>query len=105
VRQADAVRLGNEAEESAVAVEAPWPARFDDLETRLVVPVEDFVRHAAIRPAIHKGQCAEPIHPTLATVTRQSGKMPLTEAVGRRSSSLLIARLMLRLCVLRIGKL
>ncbi len=49
VGQADAVRLGDETEQRAVAVEAPRPARLDDLEARLVVPVEDLVRHAAVR--------------------------------------------------------
>ena len=37
VRQADAMRFGDEPEESAVAVEAPRPAHFDDFEARLVV--------------------------------------------------------------------
>ena len=47
VRQADAVRLGDEAEERAVAVEAPGPALLDDLEARLVVAVEQLVRDLA----------------------------------------------------------
>ena len=49
VREADAVRLGDEAEERAVAVEAPRPALLHDLEARLVVAVEDLVGHAARR--------------------------------------------------------
>ena len=49
VRQADAVRLGDQAEERAVAVEAPGPALLDDLEARLVVAVEQLVRHLAGR--------------------------------------------------------
>ncbi len=61
VGQADAVRLGDEAEERAVAVEAPGPARLDDLETRLVVPVEDLVRDTAIRPTVHEGQRVRPV--------------------------------------------
>ena len=56
VCEANAVRFGDKAIERAVAVEAPWPASFDNLEARLVVPVEDLVRHAAVRPAIHEGQ-------------------------------------------------
>ena len=43
VREADAVRLGDQAEERAVAVEAPGPALLDDLEARLVVAVEQLV--------------------------------------------------------------
>ena len=49
VREADAVRLGDEAEERAVAVEAPGAALLDDLEARLVVAVEQLVRHLAGR--------------------------------------------------------
>ena len=37
VRQADAMRLGDEAEQRAVAVEAPGPALLHDFEARLVV--------------------------------------------------------------------
>ena len=47
VREADALRLGDEAEERAVAVEAPGAALLDDLEPRLVVAVEELVGHAA----------------------------------------------------------
>jgi hypothetical protein len=47
---------GDQAEERAVAVEAPWAARLDKLDAWLVVPVEDLVRHPPVRPAIHDGQ-------------------------------------------------
>ena len=43
VREADALRLGDEPEQRAVAVEAPGPALLDDLEPRLVVAVEQLV--------------------------------------------------------------
>ena len=49
VREADALRLGDEAEERAVAVEAPGPALLDDLEARLVVAVEQLVGDPAGR--------------------------------------------------------
>ena len=49
VREADAVRLGDEAEERAVAVEAPRAALLDDLEARLVVAVEELVGDPARR--------------------------------------------------------
>ena len=49
MREADAVRLGDEAEEGAVAVEAPWPPCLDDLEAWLVVAVEQLVRDPAGR--------------------------------------------------------
>ena len=49
VREADAVRLGDEAEQRAVAVEAPGPALLDDLEAGLVVAVEQLVGDLAGR--------------------------------------------------------
>jgi hypothetical protein len=52
VRQADAVGFRDEAEEGAVAVEAPGSARFDHCEARLVVAVEDLVGDAAIGAAV-----------------------------------------------------
>ena len=55
VRQADAVRLGDQPEQRAVAVEAPGPALLDDLEPGLVVAVEqlvgDLARWASCRSA------------------------------------------------------
>ena len=50
VREADAVRLGDEPEQRAVAVEAPRAALLDDLEARLVVAVEQLVARPC-RPA------------------------------------------------------
>ena len=47
VREADALRLGDEAEQRAVAVEAPRPALLHELEARLVVAIEQLVRHLA----------------------------------------------------------
>ena len=43
MRQADPLRLGDQPEERAVAVEAPGPPLLGDLEPRLVVPVEQLV--------------------------------------------------------------
>ena len=43
------MRLGDQAEQRAVAVEAPGPALLDDLEPRLVVAVEQLVGHLAGR--------------------------------------------------------
>src|ERR1035438_5018863 len=36
--EVDPVRLGDQAEQLPVAVEAPWPAAFCDLQGRLAVP-------------------------------------------------------------------
>jgi hypothetical protein len=47
VRQLDPMRLGDESERGAVAVEAPGPALFRDRETRLVGSVEEGVVYAA----------------------------------------------------------
>ena len=41
--EADALGLGNEAEEGAVAVEAPWAGLFGDADAGLVVAVEELV--------------------------------------------------------------
>ena len=43
VRQADALRLGHQAEEGAVAVKAPGAALLDEFQARFVVPVEQHV--------------------------------------------------------------
>ena len=63
VREADAVRLGDEPEQRAVAVEAPGPALLDDLEPRLVVAVEQLVRDLAGRRLVDEleGVGAEPL--------------------------------------------
>ena len=52
VGQADAVGLGDEAEQGPVAVEAPRPAGDGDLEGRLAVAVEQFVPEPAGRVLI-----------------------------------------------------
>jgi hypothetical protein len=61
VRESDAVRLGDQAEERAIAVEAPRSARLDDLEARLVVAVQDLVRDPAARRAIHERERVGPV--------------------------------------------
>ena len=47
-----------------VAVEAPRPAAFDDLQPRLVVAVQQFVRHRAGRCLVRQLESlgAEPLH-------------------------------------------
>ena len=47
VGQPDAVRFGKQAEQRAVAVEAPGPARLHDFERRLAVAVEQFVAESS----------------------------------------------------------
>ena len=63
VRQVDAVRLGDEAEELAVAVEAPGAAHLDELEARLVVAVEEPVAELALGVAVDdlEGLLADPL--------------------------------------------
>ena len=82
VRQADAVRLGDQAEQRAVAVEAPGPALLDDLEARLVVAVEQFVGHLAGGRLVgqFQGLGAEPLHAD--DRDQASGRMPRTAAFG-----------------------
>ena len=64
VREADALRLGHQPEQRAVAVEAPRPPLGDDLEPGLVVAVEQFVGDRARLRLV--GQLdrlrAEPLH-------------------------------------------
>src|SRR5262249_32830245 len=45
--KANALRLGDEPEQGAVSVEAPRAAFFDDLQARLVVAIEQLIRHLA----------------------------------------------------------
>ena len=47
MRQTDAMRLRNQAEQVPVTVEAPRAAVLDDLEARLVVAIEQLVGNAA----------------------------------------------------------
>jgi len=64
VREADALRLGDQAEERAVAIEAPRPALLHDLESRLVMPVQQFVGHLTGGRLVGEldGFGAEPLH-------------------------------------------
>ena len=64
VRKADAVRLGDQAEQGAVAVETPGPALLHELEARLVVAVEQLVGHLAGGRLVgeFEGLGAEPLH-------------------------------------------
>ena len=63
VRQADAVGLGDQTEERAVAVEAPGPALLHQLQTGLVVAVEQLVGDLAVRGLVGQlqGLGAEPL--------------------------------------------
>ena len=65
MRKADALGLGDQAEEGAVAVEAPRPADLDDLQLGLVVTVQKLVGDLAGGRFV--GQLkrfgAEPLHP------------------------------------------
>ncbi len=47
MREPDALGLGNQPEECAVAVEAPRPALLDDVQSSLVVAVKERVGDAA----------------------------------------------------------
>jgi hypothetical protein len=87
VCEADAVSFRHQAEQRPITVEAPGTAGLHDLETRLVVPVEDLVRNAAVRPRYTRVSASDPCQATLTTVTRASGRMPRTTASGWRSSS------------------
>ena len=62
MRQADALRLGHEPEERAVAVETPRPPRLDHLEARLVVAIEQLVCDSPGRVLVRQldGVGAEP---------------------------------------------
>ena len=64
MRHPDALRLGHQPKQRAVAVEAPRPAAFDDLQPRLVVAVQQFVRHRAGRCLVRQLESlgAEPLH-------------------------------------------
>ena len=63
VRQPDALRLGDQAEERAVAVEAPGAAVLDDLKACLVVAIQQLIRHPAGRRLVRELQRlrAEPL--------------------------------------------
>ena len=63
VRQLDAHRLGDQAEQRAVAVEAPRPALLHEIEPQLVVPVEQLVRDLSRCSLVSQLEClgAEPL--------------------------------------------
>ena len=52
VGEVDPLRLGDESEEVAVAVEAPRPTGLYKIEPGLVVAVEDFGAHGAVRELV-----------------------------------------------------
>ena len=64
MRQADPLRLGDQAEQRAVSVEAPWPADLDDLEPRFVVTVQELIGDPARRCLVRQLERfgAEPLH-------------------------------------------
>ena len=64
MRETDALRLGDETEQRAVAVEAPRPTLLHQFEPGLVVPIEQFVRHLAGGRLVGQleGLGAEPLH-------------------------------------------
>jgi len=41
----DPMRLGNEPKQSPIAIEAPRPSQLDNLNPRLLVTVQKFIRH------------------------------------------------------------
>src|SRR5688572_24640123 len=47
MRESDAMRLGNESEPSAIAVEAPRTTVLDDFEAGFIVAVDELVSHFA----------------------------------------------------------
>ena len=63
VGEADALRLGDEAEERAVAVETPGPALLDHVEAGFVVAVEQLVGDLPARGLVGQlqGLRAEPL--------------------------------------------
>ncbi|GEM_PF-4094257 len=56
VGQANAMRFSRQAEQGAVAVETPGPALFHHIETRLVMAIQNLVRHTAIGTTIDQRQ-------------------------------------------------
>jgi len=88
--QPNAIRFRHEPVQAAVAVEAPGASLLDDLDPRLVVAVQKLIGDLARGSLYVSSSASDPNHCTLTTTTRQSGRMPRTEALGLRSSSLLI---------------
>jgi hypothetical protein len=64
VCEANPLRLGYQPEQAAVAVEAPRPSLFDNLEPRLVIAIQQFVRDLAGGRLVREleGFRTEPLH-------------------------------------------
>ena len=64
MREADSLRLGDQTEQRAVSVEAPWPADFDDLEPGFVVTVQKLIGDLSGRRLVRQLERfrAEPLH-------------------------------------------
>ena len=64
MRQLDAVGFRHEAQQCAIGVERPWPPVLLDLETVLVVPVENGLGHRAVVIAVNDVDrlIADPVH-------------------------------------------
>ncbi len=88
VREANALGLGDQAEQRAVAVEAPRPALLDQVEPRLVVAIEQLVRHLAGGRLVGELERlgAEPLHADDGD--HRAGTMPRTAQFGLMSSRL-----------------
>ena len=95
VRQPDAVCFGDEAEHPPVAVEAPGTPRCCDFQGCFAVPVDQFITEPPGGVLVGKLDGGFPIHFTSTTVTRASGRMPLTDVPRVRSSSCAIGFLWL----------
>ncbi len=64
VSQPDAMSFGDQPERGAIAIEAPRPAVFDNLDSRFILPVEQFVGYFAARRLVGQfhGSGAKPLH-------------------------------------------
>src|SRR6516164_2667798 len=63
MREPDAMRFGDQAEQVPVAVEAPGPSLRCDFDARFIVPVQQFVRDLSARILVSelKGLRSEPL--------------------------------------------
>lgn len=61
MRQVDTVCLGDKAEQFSVAIETPRATVLDDLESRLVVAIENFIGHAAVGSTVDEGEGVRPV--------------------------------------------
>ena len=86
--ESNAVRFRDESEKTAVAVETPRPTLLNEFESWLVMTIEEPVIDATRRVLIMLDSSAsEPNHCVATTVTKQSGRIPRTAALGWSSSS------------------